>query len=104
MTAASRVFPFWHDHDVNHLDDRTGSATFTPKSVGNNWWVESSVSASKPIAKVEAKVGSGAWTVLPKTDWGTYAKSINAPNGSVVTFPATDASGGVVTSKGYTWP
>ncbi|HUR24748.1 MAG TPA: hypothetical protein VM327_01890 [Candidatus Thermoplasmatota archaeon] len=80
------------------------TATFTPKSVGNDWWVETAVSASKPIAKVEAKVGSGAWVVLPKTDWGTYAKSLNAPNGSLVTFRATDTTGGVATSKAYTWP
>lgn len=79
------------------------SVTFTPRSVGNDWWVETGVSANQPVAKVEAKVNSGAWTELPATDWGTYAKSINAPNGSQVTFRATSTSGAVATSPPVTW-
>jgi PKD repeat protein len=78
-------------------------ATFTPKAQTNNWWVESAVSANQPIAKVEAKVNSGAYTVLPKTDWGTYAKSISAPDGAKVTFRATSPSGATSTSVAYTW-
>lgn len=81
----------------------TFTASFSPRAIGNDWWVETALTASKPVAKVEAKVNSGAWTALPRTDWGTYAKSLNAPNGSVVTFRATDASGATATSAGYTW-
>jgi outer membrane protein W len=55
------------------------------------------------VAKVEAKVGSGSWTVLAKQDWGTYAKSIHAPNGSLVTFRATSSTGATATSAATTW-
>src|SRR5688572_29975448 len=79
------------------------TASFTPKAVGNDWWVETAASGNKAIAKVEAKIGSGAWVTLPKTDWGTYAKSLNAPNGVQVTFRATDASGATALSAAYTW-
>ncbi|MEA3165483.1 MAG: hypothetical protein QOJ26_340 [Thermoplasmata archaeon] len=78
-------------------------AYFTPRSVGNDWWIEAATTANQPIAKVEAKVGSGAWTVLPPTDWGTYAKSINAPNGSQVTFRATTSGGATSLSAATTW-
>jgi hypothetical protein len=78
-------------------------ATFSPKAVGNDWWVETAVSANAPVAKVEAKVGSGSWTVLAKQDWGTYAKSIHAPNGSLVTFRATSSTGATATSAATTW-
>ena len=79
------------------------AATFTPKAVGNDWWVETAVGANAPIAKVEAKVNGGAWTALPKTDWGTYAKSMAAPNGSTVTFRATSSTGATATSAPMTW-
>lgn len=79
------------------------SASFAPRSVGNDWWVEAKVTANKPIAKVEGKVGSGAWTALPATDWGTYAKSVNAPNGSTISFRAVDASGAIATGPSVVW-
>jgi hypothetical protein len=80
------------------------TASFTPKAVGNDWWVEADVGANQALARVEAKVNSGAWTTLTKQSWGSWAKSINAPNGSTVTFRATGTSGSVVTSQGYAWP
>jgi len=70
--------------------------------LGNDWWVETAASANAPIAKVEAKVGNGAYTTLPRTDWGTYAKSISAPDGSIVTFRATSTAGATSTSTGVT--
>ncbi|MEK6975388.1 MAG: VCBS repeat-containing protein [Candidatus Thermoplasmatota archaeon] len=79
-------------------------ATFSPTAVGNDWWIETGVRANQPIAMVEGKVNSGAWTALPKQSWGNYAKSINAPNGSTVTFRATSTDGSVVTSAGSVWP
>ena len=79
------------------------TASFTPKAVGNDWWVETAVSANQAIAKVEAKVNSGSYVVLTKQDWGTYAKSINAPNGSLVTFRATSSTGATATSAAVTW-
>lgn len=79
------------------------TASFSPKAVGNDWWVETGVTANAPLAKVEAKVGSGAYVVLAKQDWGTYAKSMNAPNGSLVTFRATSSTGAVATSAATVW-
>jgi PKD repeat protein len=79
------------------------TASFTPKSVGNDWWVEAAVTGNQPIAKVEAKVGSGAWTALSLQDWGSWAKSLNAPNGSPVTFRATSSTGATATSSPVTW-
>jgi hypothetical protein len=79
------------------------SASFKPVAVGNDWWIEAAVSANQPLSKVEAKVGSGAWTALAKQDWGNWAKSIHAPNGSVVTFRATSTGGATATSAPVTW-
>ncbi len=79
------------------------TASFTPSDSSNKWWVEVEVAASESPAKVEAKVNGKAWVALSKTDWGTWAKSINAPAGSTVTFRATSATGEVVTSAPFTW-
>lgn len=95
---------------VNWLNGGSGgggttfSATFTPKAVGNDWWVEVDVGANQPLSSVEAKVNSGAWTPLTKQSWGSWAKSINVPNGAQVTFRATSATGSVATSGPTTWP
>ncbi len=78
-------------------------ASFTPKAVGNDWWVESAVTGNQPIAKVEAKVNGGSWVTLSKQDWGNYAKSLNAPNGSSVVFKATSTAGAQYSSVAYTW-
>ncbi|MCA1811830.1 MAG: PKD domain-containing protein [Halobacteriales archaeon] len=77
-------------------------ATFTPKTLTNHWWVETSVSTSAPIAKVEVRLNGGAWTVLPKTDWGTYAKSLSVPAGTQIVFRATSSSGATALSAAYT--
>ena len=81
----------------------TFEATFSPKAIGNDWWVETAVTANQAVAKVEAQVNGGAWTQLPANDWGTYAKSINAPNGSSVVFRATSTGGSIVTSGPTIW-
>jgi hypothetical protein len=79
------------------------TATFTPHAVGNDWWVETEAAGNHPIAKVEANLNGGAWQDLPKTSWGTWAKSINAPNGTQITFRATDGAGATATSAAITW-
>lgn len=79
-------------------------ATFTPKAQGNDWWVETAVTGNQGIAKVQAKVNAGSWVTLDKTSYGTYAKSINAPNGATVTFRATSTSGATYDSIAYGWP
>jgi heme/copper-type cytochrome/quinol oxidase subunit 2 len=81
----------------------TFAATFTPKGMGNDWWVEVKVDANQAVQSVAAKVGSGEWTSLPKTSWGAWAKSLHAPDGSKVQFRATSTGGAQVVSATYTW-
>ena len=81
----------------------TFAATFTAKAVGNDYWVETKVSTSATLAKVEARLNGGSWIALPKTSWGTYADDLRAPNGTQVTFRATSTSGATATSPTYTW-
>jgi hypothetical protein len=76
--------------------------TFTPKGMGNAWWVEVTVSASEPVAKVTATVGATAYD-LPRTDWGTWARSVNAPKGTQVVFTAVSGQGATATSVVYAW-
>jgi hypothetical protein len=79
------------------------SATFAPKAVGNDWWVETKVSSGQGIAKVEARLNYGSWVTLPKDDWGTYAAGLHAPNGTPVQFRATSTSGATATSATTVW-
>lgn len=79
------------------------SASFTPRSVGNDWWVEVKVTSGQTVSKVEASLNGGAWTQLPGTSWGTHAKSLNAPNGTKVVFRATSTTGATATSSPVTW-
>ncbi|MEA3198878.1 MAG: hypothetical protein QOE90_306 [Thermoplasmata archaeon] len=78
------------------------TATFGPK--GNEWWVETSASASgHTIASVSASLNGGAPVDLPKDSWGTWAKSIHAPSGTVLQFTATDTTGATAVSGCYLW-
>ncbi len=79
------------------------AASFNARSVGNEYWVETSVAANNPIRKVEASVDGGAFTVLPATSWGTYAKSFHVAPGAMVTFRATDAHGQAAMSQPVAW-
>lgn len=79
------------------------TATFAPRAVGNDWWIETAVTSPTKVVKVDAKLGGGTWTALPATTWGTWAKSLHAPNGTPVVFRATDGAGASVTSQAYTW-
>ncbi len=79
------------------------TATFKPSDPSNNWWVEVSVTSSQPPASVEAQVNGGAWVNLPKTSWGTWAKSFFVPDGANVVFRATSTGGTVVTSQTVVW-
>jgi hypothetical protein len=79
------------------------SVTFDPRSQGNEWWVETAVSANKPVVKVEAQIMDNPYENLDHTDWGTWAKSFHVPDGSEVRFRATSDGGETVVSDGYTW-
>ncbi|HEV8358994.1 MAG TPA: hypothetical protein VGR28_00920 [Candidatus Thermoplasmatota archaeon] len=85
----------------------TYAATFDPLSENNNWWVEVKVTSSQhTTSKVEARVQQdswGSWITLPRTDWGTWAKSFNVPDGAQVQFRATDSEGAVALSMFTAW-
>jgi hypothetical protein len=100
----STAFPGWGATvAVAAHASTTFTATFTPRSVGNDWWVETGVTGSQAIAKVEARLDGGAWTALPKDSWGTYADSLHAPNGTQVQFRATATSGATSLSPTVAW-
>ena len=79
------------------------TASFTPVAVGNNWWVEAKVTGSSPVTKVYASINGGPWYLLEKQDWGTWARSLHAPDGSTVKFRAFNAAGDYATSTTYRW-
>ncbi|HEX9816481.1 MAG TPA: hypothetical protein VGB18_05835, partial [Candidatus Thermoplasmatota archaeon] len=82
----------------------TFDATFHPKAVGNEWWVEVDVrSTGHTIQGVEAQVNGGTWRVLDKQSIGSWAKSFNVPEGAKVTFRATSSTGATDVSEPTTW-
>ncbi|MEA3190751.1 MAG: hypothetical protein QOD77_1333 [Thermoplasmata archaeon] len=102
--AGSYLATHWNAASSRFLFQDPGfAATFQPRAVGNDWWIEAAVTATKPVAKVEARVADGAWTTLPATSWGTWAKSLHAPNGAPVAFRAYDATGANVTGPTIVW-
>jgi outer membrane protein assembly factor BamB len=82
----------------------TFDATFEVGPNINRWWVEVTVESDRSIAAVDARVDGGSWRALALTDWGTWAKSFNVPEGSAVQFRALDASGAEALSGTTTWP
>lgn len=81
----------------------TFEPTFHPRAQDNNWWVEVEVRSTSTIAKVEAQANGGAWIVLDKTSWGTWAKSFFVPDNSQVRFRATSSAGETALSASYPW-
>lgn len=71
---------------------------------GNNWWIETEVTANAPISTVEVNVGGEAWFALQNTSWGSWAASYFASNGSLVQFRTTLNNGMRVVSAFYQWP
>ncbi len=78
-------------------------ATFTPKA-GNSWWVETSVTANRPLASVTASVDGASPIALSSTNWGTWARSFFVPDGSLVRFAAVATDGARIESGRYNWP
>jgi PKD repeat protein len=78
-------------------------AQFRPASGINAWWIEVYVDANNPLDRVQARIDGGSWRTLGATDWGSWARSLHAPNGSQVEFRATDEHGQVAGSATYTW-
>ncbi|MHB8634542.1 MAG: FG-GAP repeat domain-containing protein [Thermoplasmatota archaeon] len=79
------------------------TATFLPQG-GNGWWVQVRVTASVPLASVQAQVGAGAWHPLTLQSYGDWAASFQVPSGSSVTFQATSTTGPTATSPPFPWP
>jgi hypothetical protein len=79
-------------------------ASFMPKAVGNDWWVEVRVDPAGrgSVAKVEARLDDGPWVALPRLPWGAHGKSIHAPDGTAVQFRAALPEG-VASSPTYRW-
>ena len=84
----------------------TGSFAATFRNVrGNEWWVESDVSATGgTLARVEARVNDGAWVALEHKSWGSWAKSLRAPTGSTVQFRAIATDGQASAASSHAWP
>jgi hypothetical protein len=88
---------------------RTGTstaltATFKPSPNSNDWWVQVTVTASKPLAEVDAQATGGPWVRLDHAWWGDWTKSMHVPAGSKVTFRAVATDGSTATSGAFAWP
>ncbi len=73
---------------------------------GNNYWVETNaapVDNDGAIVAVDARMNGGAWQSLPRTSWGSYARSLAVSTGTTVEFRALNAAGAVSLSAGYRW-
>lgn len=79
------------------------NATFSPRP-GNEWWVETRVSATEPLAGVDARIVGAEWHALTLRSWGAWAASFHVPDGSLVEFRARSTDGDVATSGRYLWP
>ena len=79
------------------------AASFSP-TLGSLSFIGASVTANKPITRVEARINAGTWFALAQT--GTYAWGLSrsVTSGSMVDFRATANTGEQVTSAQYSWP
>lgn len=92
----------WTDATETHCNGGF-TAEFDPASGSNEWWVEVYVSANEAVARVDARVDGGAWRELEQKDWGSWARSMHAPDGSQVEFRATSEDGDTAMSRAFTW-
>lgn len=79
------------------------SASFTPKQIGNDYWQQVDVDASKSIRSVDVRMNGGSWKPLSLKSWGDWAGSYHAPGGTRVEFRATATDGSSAVSKVYYW-
>jgi hypothetical protein len=71
---------------------------------GNEWWEQANVAATGgTLAKVEVRIGDGAWQPLAKQSWGGWAASYRAVDGTAVQFRATSTTGATDLSACYRW-
>lgn len=86
-----------------HAAAQSFSATFANPR-GNDWWVETEVSANQTLAGVDARDDGGAWIALNRTSWGSWAQGFFVQSGSIIEFRARNTTGAIVTSGRYSWP
>ncbi len=98
QTVTSETFQWLGPKPVPTFD-----AAFQPKAVGNDWWIEARIQTRESVTGVQASINGGDWIDLPATKWGSYAKSLHAPNGSEVQFRATNTNGALATSDVIIW-
>lgn len=71
---------------------------------GNAWWVETFAISEDTVVAVDARADEGPWHAMELRDWGAWAKSFHAPEGSVVEFRAHNEEGEATVSDGFLWP
>lgn len=86
-----------------HASAQTFSATFS-NARGNDWWIETDVTANQALAGVDARIDAGAWLTLTRTSWGSWARSSFVEDNHLVQFRARNATGAEVLSVRYSWP
>ncbi|MBW3583846.1 MAG: hypothetical protein KY455_12190, partial [Euryarchaeota archaeon] len=60
---------------------------------GNEWWIQTKVDANEPLSGVDTRVDGGEWKAMDLKDWGSWAVSVHAPEGSLIQFRATSTDG-----------
>jgi endonuclease/exonuclease/phosphatase family metal-dependent hydrolase len=118
LTTAAAVWKRWtgtgeprgSDHAAVKTTVRVASTAVSPATFsasfsgvsGNEWWVQASVSATRTLAGVDARVNGGSWVALANQGWG-WARSVHAPGGSSVQFRARATDGSLAYSAYYAW-
>lgn len=71
---------------------------------GNNWWVETNVTADGTIAGVDARANGGTWVPLSATTWGSWARSLSTSTSGTFEFRARSNNNELSMSGAYSWP
>ena len=82
---------------------QTFSATFS-NARGNDWWIETDVTANQTLAGVDARIDGGAWLALTRSSWGSWSRSSFVETNHLVQFRARGPAGASVLSVRYSWP
>lgn len=75
-------------------------AAFAVSENVNDWWIEVDVDNAE---MVEVSINGGGFAELPLTEWGHFADSIYAEEGSQVIFRAWRDDGAIAYSSVYQW-
>jgi len=96
-----------YEEFANHAFPGPSAGAFTAAFTGvrgNEWWIQANVAArGGTLAKVDVRLGTGAWQPLTLQSWGGWAASDHAPQGTVVQLRATSTTGATSLSPCYQW-